>query len=69
MASVKAANNDKRQSGIELLRIISMLMIVAHHLVEKNVFNVYAQLTSICKGFFEIVLFAGGKIGVVVFLP
>lgn len=57
----------ERQSGIELLRIISMWMIVAHHLVEKNAFNVFAQSTGMRKAFFEIVFFAGGKIGVVVF--
>lgn len=57
----------KRQSGIELLRIISMWMIVAHHLVEKNAFNMFEQPTGARKAFFEIVFFAGGKIGVVVF--
>lgn len=56
-----------RESTIELLRIMAMMMIVAHHLVEKNAFNVHAQPVGVRKFLFQVVLFGGGKVGVVVF--
>ena len=37
----------ERQSNFELLRIISMLMIVAHHFVAKNAFNVDTQVIGL----------------------
>lgn len=46
---MKKANAVKgeRQSNFELLRIISMLMIVAHHFVAKNAFNVDTQIIGL----------------------
>ncbi len=37
----------ERQSNFELLRIISMLMIVAHHFVAKNAFNVDTEIIGL----------------------
>ena len=36
----------KRDSNFEWLRIISMLMIVAHHYVAKNIFNVDIEVVG-----------------------
>lgn len=43
---MKSADTVKieRQSNFELLRIIAMLMIVAHHFVAKNAFNVDTEI-------------------------
>lgn len=56
-----------RQSGIELLRILSMLMIVAHHYVVHNGFDVLAAPLSIQKLFLQVVFAANGKVGVSIF--
>ena len=37
----------ERQSNFEFLRIISMLMIVAHHFVAKNAFNVDTEIIGL----------------------
>lgn len=37
----------KKQSNFQLLKILAMLMIVAHHLVSKNAFNVDTEIAGL----------------------
>lgn len=37
----------KKQSNFQLLKIVAMLMIVAHHLVSKNAFNVDTEIVGL----------------------
>lgn len=37
----------KKQSNFQLLKIVAMLMIVAHHLVSKNAFNVDTEIAGL----------------------
>lgn len=37
----------EKQSNFELLKIVAMLMIVAHHVVTKNAFNVDTEISGI----------------------
>ena len=37
----------KKQSDFQLLKILAMLMIVAHHLVSKNAFNVDTEIVGL----------------------
>jgi len=37
----------KKQSNFQLLKILAMLMIVAHHLVSKNAFNVDTEIVGL----------------------
>lgn len=46
-----------RESGIELLRIIAMLLIVLHHEVMHNALPVLDQELSVKKTNFAIILF------------
>lgn len=57
----------QRNSSIELLRIISMLMIIARHYVGANAFDVTALPLSKRKIILEAIIYPSGKIGVVVF--
>lgn len=57
----------KRNSSIELLRIISMLMIIAHHYIVGSQINTLEDNLSFNKLFADCVLRPGGKIGVVIF--
>nr|WP_147349552.1 acyltransferase [Bifidobacterium adolescentis] len=56
----------KRNSSIELLRIISMLMIILHHFVYANMDSFLTQ-KSFLQSFFLYVCFSMGKIGVGIF--
>jgi surface polysaccharide O-acyltransferase-like enzyme len=56
-----------RQSNIELLRIIAMLMIIAHHFAYNNVY-VTAYLFDTFNGFWLQMMRIGGKIGVSIFV-
>ena len=56
----------KRNSSIELLRIISMLMIILHHFVYANM-NSFLTQKSFLQSFFLYVCFSMGKIGVGIF--
>lgn len=37
----------KKQSNYQLLKIIAMLMIISHHLVAKNIFNVDTEVIGV----------------------
>lgn len=56
-----------RNSSIELLRIIAMLMITAHHYLLGSDIYLMTQPFGISKVLLETFLYSGGKIGVVVF--
>lgn len=57
----------RRNSSIELLRILSMMGIVAFHSVHENRFDVLGQGLSVNKLWLELVLNPLGNVGVVVF--
>ena len=57
----------RRNSSIELLRIIAAYFIVSRHFVGGNAVNVWNQPVSFYKIFFEGVVFPFGKVGVVLF--
>lgn len=56
-----------RQSNVELLRIICMLFIIAHHFCVHTHFAYDTQLLSFNRLWYEF-LYTGGKIGVNVFI-
>ena len=59
-------NEKKRESNFELLRIISMIMIIAHHMIlHSNL--IYYNDYGIKKIIVSFVLY-GGKIGVILFI-
>lgn len=58
---------NKRQSNIELLRIIAMIMIVAHHIAVHSDFTFSAQDISINSLWIRLIEL-GGKIGVNIFV-
>ena len=62
-----ARSKKQRNSSIELLRIIAMLMITAHHYLLGSDVYVMAQPFGVNKVLMETFLYSGGKIGVVVF--
>lgn len=53
-----------RNSSIELLRIIAMFMILAHHFIIHNKFEVKSMPISPEKVFFQTIMQGGGKVGV-----
>ena len=56
-----------RQSGIELLRIIAMYLIVAHHMVNHNSFDFLGQDNSFRKVILSLFKYIPGKIGIALF--
>jgi len=56
----------KRESNIELLRIVSMFMIVAHHFSVHGKFTI--ETTSFINNIWLQLLSSGGKIGVNIFI-
>lgn len=60
-------NTSTRNSGIELLRLLAVTGIVAHHYVLYNAFDVNGKPWSINKAFLELVFSPLGKLGVVIF--
>lgn len=56
-----------RDSGMELLRIVAMLMIVAHHMVLHNQVRVWGYSFSAKRLLFETMFEGVGKIGVICF--
>lgn len=56
----------KRKSSIELLRIVSMLMIILHHFVYANM-DSFLKENSFIQSFFLYFFFSLGKIGVGIF--
>lgn len=45
--TLKSKPKALRQSNFELLKIVAMLMIISHHLVSKNAFNVDTDISGI----------------------
>lgn len=56
-----------RNSSVEALRILAMLMIVASHCVMFSNLDVLTQPFGINKVLIETFLYSGGKVGVVAF--
>lgn len=57
----------KRQSNIELLRIIAMVMIIAHHIAVHSGFSFPAEVISVNRLWIQFIRL-GGKIGVDIFV-
>ena len=57
----------QRESGIELLRIIAMLLIVSHHMVVHNAFHVAGEPVSARRLILQQFLCVPGKIGIALF--
>ena len=62
-------SNGGRNSSIELLRIVAMFMILAHHFVVHNGYDVKNLPLGPERIFFQLVMQGGGKVGVVIFSP
>ena len=60
-------NKEERQSNFELLRIISMILIVAHHYVMHGGFEITEKALSLNKIWIQI-LSLGGKFGINIFI-
>lgn len=56
-----------RNSSIELLRIIAMFMILMHHFIVHNGYDVLKLPLGPERIFFQLVMQGGGKVGVVIF--
>ena len=54
-------------SSIELLRIIAMFMILMHHFIVHNGYDVLKLPLGPERIFFQLVMAGGGKVGVVIF--
>lgn len=57
-----------RQSGIELLRIVAVTLITAHHLVAHSGFPLFNEPVSVRRLFFQMCTSSFGKIGIALFL-
>ncbi len=60
-------NAESRNSSIELLRIIAMFMILMHHFIVHNIYDVENLPLVPKRVFFQLVMQSGGKIGIVIF--
>lgn len=58
----------KRNSSLELLRILSMVMILTHHYVIHNGYSIELIPFGINRFLLQILLLGGGQVGVVIFL-
>ena len=56
-----------RNSSIELLRIIAMFMILMHHFIVHNGYDVLNLPLGPKRIFFQLIMQGGGKVGVVIF--
>lgn len=61
------SNGGCRNSSIELLRIIAMFMILMHHFIVHNGYDVLKLPLGPERIFFQLVMQGGGKVGVVIF--
>lgn len=66
-ASAHTSRRAARNSSVELLRILAMLMIVTSHGVMFSPLDVTGQSLSVNKVLVETFLYSGGKVGVVAF--
>lgn len=60
-------SNGGRNSSIETLRIIAMFMILIHHFIVHNGYDVLKLPLGPERIFFQLVMAGGGKVGVVIF--
>ena len=67
LAHSRNSNKGDRNSNIETLRIIAMFMILAHHFVVHNGYDVLKLPLGPERIFFQLVMSGGGKVGVVIF--
>ena len=59
----------KRDSNLELYRIILMILIIAHHyVVNSDLINIILSNISNCKSIFLLIFGAWGKIGINCFI-
>lgn len=61
------SKRNTRNSSIELLRVIAMFMILAHHFIVHNRFDIKDMPIGLEKVFFQTIMQGGGKVGVVIF--
>lgn len=66
-AHSRISNGGGRNSSIETLRIIAMFMILAHHFIVYNGYDVLKLPLGPERIFFQLAMAGGGKVGVVVF--
>ena len=67
-AHSRIANGEgQRNSSIELLRIIAMFMILAHHFIVHNDYDMLKLPLGPERIFFQLVMAGDGKVGVVIF--
>lgn len=66
-AHSRIANGGGRNSSIELLRVIAMFMILAHHFIVHNGYDVLKLPLGPERIFFQLVMQGGGTVGVVIF--
>ena len=66
-AHSRIANGEGRNSSIELLRIIAMFMILAHHFIVHNGYDVLKLPLRPERIFFQLAMAGCGKVGVVIF--
>ncbi|WP_368091223.1 acyltransferase family protein [Bifidobacterium angulatum] len=66
-AHSRNSNGGWRNSSIELLRIIAMFMILMHHFIVHNGYDVKQLPLGPERIFFQLIMQGGGKIGVVIF--
>lgn len=66
-ARSRNSNGGGRNSSIELLRIIAMFMILMHHFIVHNGYDVLKLPLGPERIFFQLVMAGGGKVGVVIF--
>ena len=66
-AHSRNSNGGCRNSSIELLRIIAMFMILMHHFIVHNGYDVLKLPLGPERIFFQLVMQGGGKVGVVIF--
>lgn len=68
MEKVKSENKSKsRESNIELLRIVAMLLIVAHHFAMHSGFNFNEEIITVNRLWIQFIEI-GGKLGVNIFI-
>lgn len=66
-AHSRTSKGKGQNSSIELLRIIAMFMILAHHFIVHNGYDVLNLPLGPERIFFQLVMAGGGKVGVVIF--
>lgn len=60
-------SSKRRNSSIELLRIIAMFMILMHHFSVHNNYAIQRLSWGMERFFFQLIMAGGGKVGVVIF--